>query len=457
VSGDPEGPLAWARWTTEHLVAWTERNRGLLPRAVDTGSGAVLDPEPPVEELGDVMQNVAALGVLSGRADYVDWAVTQSLRQLERTQSERGFVVPDARRWSRNLRPAPTIRNVDTLTGLVALGEIVDDERLRARRERLLGAASEAAFAPYLAGWAAPLLPFASSLVAGQFAEELVRAAARLHEPVWGTVAEEMLRAWCELEYFREHGLFPLRVPLGPHAPVVERVLFRARGRLPSDSARLVKDNVALGHALLALWRHAGRRPWLASAYARWSTAVENTFVAGAAVPVRNAWHPRGAGGEAATLATVHPLVELRIDEHVVCGGSTLAWVRDAIEHLRALGDAEGGLPESLLPASDTPCLLDPQLDLLVNAAKLAQLDGDEKRNEECTDWLARVLRRHRREHGFAWSVGWGTGRPLDDRIETKFLGLVVKVCLALHHASEGDDLLGRAGDDGVYGLVRDR
>ena len=455
-------------WLAGDLLTARYAPEGVPIERADCATGAIVSDRFILDELGDFLQNVAAVTLLLGHPEPLEWAVGLVGRTAGARFRRGGLFEPFAfhrRRWRRGLGLglAYPYWNLDTLTGLVALYEVLqvagragDAGRVRAEIEGFLQALlAHGTRAGHLRYAFDPrtgcTLPLTSPQLTGYVAEELVRFAHLAGEHRYLDAAAALLRAECDTPGFRRHGLFCAAV-WGPLAPLLRPGL-RLLGKRHFFQPMLTKDNTLPAFALLAL---IAARPdetaWAREAVETWRRAVDSGFRTGAGY---FATYARPDGRVPVRLTFNHSMIEWDIEAHVLTGRSEfLARAQDAAERWVALQTARGLFPEGPDGRWRTRSFLDPQVDLSVNLLKLGELTGDRTCTEAAVRNFAAIRRDFRLPSGYAWEVDSGTGEVRQPVIEVKYLGLLLKGYLGLRHVSRG----GRLRDAPLmWMLLRDR
>lgn len=451
------------------LITGRYAPEGIPIERADCRVGAVVGDRFLLDELGDYLQNVAALAPLLGEPGALDWALTLAAGTRSPRFRRGGLLESFAfhrRRWRRvrGLGLAFPYWNLDSLTGLVALYEVAR-ETGRAEDARLIGSDIESllralvgpatrrarlryGFEPHTG----ITLPLTSPQITGSVAEEMVRYGCLSATTAPIDAAAAWLRAECETRGFQRDGLFCAEVH-GPLAPLL-RAALRRLGKRHFFDPMLTKDNTMMAFALLALAdaapAHAG---WARAVIARWREAVATHFDVGAGAFATFAGGPDA--GREPRLTFNHSMIEWDIEAHVRTG-SAIALERASREasHWVALQTPRGLFPEGRAPAWCRRSFLDPQVDLSVNLLKLAELTGDTRWREAALANLAAIRRDFRLPFGYAWEVDAVSGQIRQPVIEVKYLGLLLKGYLALREAGSGRSLLRTSL---MWMLLRDR
>jgi hypothetical protein len=443
---------------------------GIPIERVDCRSGEIIRDRFLLDELGDFLPNVAAAGVILSRPDALDWAVALVGRTRARRFRRAGLFEPFAfhrRRWRRlrSLGLAYPYWNLDTLTGLVALYEILERVGRASEAASLAGDIGEvlrSLLGPgrregrlrygFLPGTGFTL-PFSSPQLTGYVAEELVRWG-RLTGADWAIeAAAALLRAECESASFSARGVFQAEVH-GLAAPLLRAALGLV-GKPHFATPLLMKDNTLPAFALLAL-AEAGPAyaSWALPVADRWREAVEAAFRDPSGHFARYAGRASGPA-PSIRLTHNHSMIEWDIEAFLRTGARR--HLDRAIEQAHrwlGLQTARGCFPESPEAPWNRRSLLDAQVDLSVNLLKLGELTDDATWTRAATANLAAIRRDFRLPVGYAWEVDSQTGEVREATIEVKYLGLLVKGFLAFHVASVGDPL---RSSPLIWMLLRDR
>jgi hypothetical protein len=430
---------------------------GIPIERADARTGAIVSDRFILDELGDFLQNVAALAPLLGRPGAIEWALALVARTAGRRFRRGGLFESFAyagRRWRRakGLGLAFPYWNLDTLTGLVALGEILQAQgraadAARVQREAdgladaLLGRAVRQGHLRYgFEPRTGLTLPLSSPQLTGYVAEELIRLGGLSGDGARMAAARDLLRAECATGWFERAGLFCADV----HGPLARpgRALLRRLGKWHFFTPMLTKDNTLVALALLALLAASpADRAWAQAAVERWREAVDVHFRTGAGL---YAMYARAAGGPppVVRLTFNHSLIECDIEAYAMTGSpGFLARAQDLARRWVDLQTARGLFPEGPDGAWRGRSFLDPQVDLSVNLLKLAELTGDGGWREAALANFAAIRRDFRLPAGYAWEVDSGTGEPRQSVVEVKYLGLLLKGLLGLREAARGHPL----------------
>ena len=412
---------------------------GLLAARVDVGKGVVLDARPLIDELGDYAQYACAFGIQADDPAYVHWGERQILRSMELAQSRDGLIYAVAP-WSakRNLRPRfyNLLALCDTVWGMVEVFRLTRNPAIKLHLDQFIQAIFPswilegfAVYGGFKAGKRVCRLPITNVMLTGYLAEALTLFYEETREPDYLKHAESLIRPWLIPDYVEKNGFFPLRLELSsPPVNSLLEILFRARKKAPAFQSAMVKGDAYLMFSLLAVHRvHPDEA--LRAALERWRMSlirhmrsVDGRF--------HNFWDSRTRVASSIALQTNHSLIEFLLDYYfdmkaeealtqaMECAG---AWLKKRT----ALG---------LIPNEDRRdvALLDPQVDFCVNLLKLGQITGDHTWLDAADDLLGAVLRHHHLPFGFAWAAHAREGKPLHGQIETKYLGLFLKL-LILH------------------------
>ena len=100
------------------IYRYTSENGGLFEK-VDIKDGKAVGFECAVDELGDYIQYIAYLGILTSKKEYVDWSLNTATLIAQNYQSEKGLFY---NRLGGNFirKNLLSLNNADTITGLVS-------------------------------------------------------------------------------------------------------------------------------------------------------------------------------------------------------------------------------------------------------------------------------------------------------------------------------------------------
>ncbi len=452
-------------WLSRLVMARYARE-GIPVERVDCGSGAIVSDRFILDELGDFLQNVAALTPLCGDASGIAWAL-RLVRTTRHPRFRRGglfetFAFP-TRRWRRlqGMGLAFPYWNLDTLTGLVALHELLartgheaEAAEVAADVRGVITALAERAMRHGLLRYgyhpgSGISLPLVSPQLTGYVAEELIRFGAISGEPGIVALAGALLRAECATPAFRERGLFCAQV-LGPAAPIL-RTGLRRLGKRHFFDPMLTKDNTLPAFALLALERlmPAGA-DWARGARRRWREAVDAHFRTG-----DGDYRTFAGAASEARLTFNHSMIELEIETYVQTGdAAALECAERLSRRWLSLQTPRGLVAEGAGTAWRRRAFLDPQVDLAIDLLKLGELTGHAAWTDAARAIFTAIRRDFRLPAGYAWEVDAETGDVRETVIEVKYLGLLLKGYLALREVEAGRSL---RGSPLVWMLLRDR
>ncbi|MDQ7841011.1 MAG: hypothetical protein RDU83_08295 [bacterium] len=417
---------------------------GLLARTVDVRRGCIRDPSPIIDELGDYVQYVHELGLITGDGALCEWARGQVLEALRLAQAPSGLIhglaLVHGLRGRTHRILYSNLASVDTLWGLAESLRTWGKGVISSEVERFLAgvrllAAGRSGLPVYAVLPCRPLrlhLPLGSSMLAGAWIEGLVKIYDITGDPALLSWAAEMAQAVLALPEVRAQGLLPVRFPTSALGDLVVPMLdlaFRARGRPGSGDSVIAKGDAFFVFGLLALHR-AGGHEWIRSAVMRWKRCALDAMTAqdGRFYDVRSA---RGATRDLSLFAN-NTWMELLLDIFHDMGDEEclLAARRSARAWLRRRTTA-GLIPNR---DADRNAALDPLVDLAVNLIKIEQLTEDREWGEEAALLSTALERHYRQPYGLAWEVDALTGEAAVTEISTKYLGLYLKLRLLNHH-----------------------
>lgn len=439
-------PLSEARRVAALLMEKFPGKTGLLPAWIDAKDGRVLSRRSNVDELGDYVQNVAFLSPLTEDPKYTDWAVEHTLNCIRLCQTRQGLFqnLPDVDRPERNrCSPVWSLENADTVTGLASMFELTRNGEIL-ESLTVLASGMERGFLKNgfisfgrlpVAGW---LVPLSAGVVGGQFAEEWIHLGKTSGQSGFGSLGEKLLNAYRSSPYFRTHGVFMTREFLSGSSWVkwALSLLYRWRNKPDLETACLVKDNLYILFAFLESYR-SNPREEIRDLVLNWNRAKDETFLSPSGMEYHNLWSPAGGRAGPARLQHNHSLIEFSADLYNTFGDRS--FLDRAVRLARSWMQRQTGIglfPE-FAESSDPPvALLDPQVDMTVNLIKLHDLTGDPALLESAERCMGGVLRHFPLDFGYAWRVNADSGEILENRIETKFLGLLLKGLIATELAA---------------------
>jgi hypothetical protein len=439
---------------------------GIPVERVDARTGAVVSDRLILDELGDFLQNVAALTPLLGDPTAAAWSVAL-VRRTRAPRFRRGGLYEafafERRRWRRvrGLGVAFPYWNLDSLCGLVALYEVlvragagderdaddVADEIRRVGRFLVDRCVRDGHLRYGVHPATGVTVPLSSPQLTGYVAEELIRYG-RLAGEAWAVAAAtSLLRAECATASFRDRGLFCADVHGWARGPL--RWGLARLGKRHFDDPMLVKDNTLVAFALLALETAGGDAEWARRARRRWREAVDREFRA-------DGGYYRTYTGATLTprLTFNHSVIEWDLEAHATgADPGALGRARRLAERWLALQTERGLVREGPEGEWRRRAFLDPQVDLAMNLLKLGELSGEETWTRAAARILAAIRRDFRLPAGYAWEVDAETGEVRDPVIEVKYLGLLMKGLLGLREVEHGRALRAPL----VWMLLRDR
>lgn len=398
--------------------------------AIDARTGRVLDPRPLACELGDFAQYVWVLGDLAGDPDLQAHALSWG-RTVASAVDEGGLLDADRLRMS-GPRFCSSLAGCDALWGLTELTRLTGDAALEAATARWFDGLCRYAMADGLLVYGVATmgsvhlrLPMTTPMLPGYVAESMVEFSRRTGQERFLERAEQILRAALG------SGAPPSRLRTGTSGiarlllPLVDGV-FTLRGRPASRYAELVKGDVYLLFAVLGYARATNDS---------WARQIVSTWIAWILATMRaedgrfwNQVDPRSARRMDLSLGHNHSVIELLLDvaydlgdAHALEAAATTAGAWLATRGATGLIPNEDGSPDALL---------DPQVDLAVNLLKLWRLTGEDAWRQAFEELADAVHQRFRLPHGLAWRVDASSGEVLGTRIESKFLGLFLKLPL---------------------------
>lgn len=453
VAADLDADVLWLTG----LITGRYAPAGIPIERADCRSGHLVHDRFILDELGDFLPNVAAVTVFLGPPAPLQWSIDLVARTRQAPFRRGGLLEPFAfasRRWRRvqGLGLAWPYWNLDTLTGLVALCEILRHAGRKGEADQV--SADVEAFARALLGGGVRdghlryafhpatglALPLSSPQLTGYVAEELLRYGG-IAGAGWSIEAGlSLLREECATPCFQRTGLFRAEVH-GRAAPLLRAVL-GLLGKRHFARPMLMKDNTLPAFALLAAGAVARERAaWTLAAADRWRDAVDRHFRLPSglvATYALSAGEPPPRPG----LTYNHSLIEWDIERHVASGGAAaLERAIDLAARWAALQTPRGLFPEGPEGPPARRALLDSQVDLSMDLLKLAELTGDDRWRGAAIRNLSAVRRDFRLPFGYAWAVDPATGAIRQPVVEVKYLGLLLKGLLGLRAFLEGQSL----------------
>ena len=406
---------------------------GGIYETVDVADGRVLDSRCAVDELGDYIQYIIYLGILTGEKAYVTWGIRVLNAVARNYQSDKGlfFTYPLHRggMFKNNLL---SLNNADTITGLVSAYMYTADPSIKTLIHRFI----EGTFAHftkdtyltygYLLGDRLPV-SLSSLLFTGYFIEEALTFMECTGDHDYLEQVDRVIHRNLRDPYFLKYGVFQARIPVGVSG-FFWRFLYRATKGEDLRTTFLVKDNI---YFLFALLQYA--RFQKDASLVKMITKVYDCFMETFSVDgiLYNRWNPvQGIKGGPSPLALSHSLMELQLDLFHELGDER--FLRDAVRYAdRWLKrrSALGVIHETVHP-NETYGLLDPNVDFTINLFKLSEKTGDTDYLERALEIVSAVIEHFKAPAGYYWKIHTEIGTPLQTRIETKYLGLLLKLFL---------------------------
>jgi hypothetical protein len=427
---------------------------GLLGAAADCGRGELASRRALVDELGDYVPYIAYLSRLTGDPRHATWAIHQAREATRLFQSRAGLVQVPGNTDRREGEPTPLFFNViasgDTFWGLALLQRLYGDPILGERFESLCRATielcSSRGFVNYGVVVAGPLklkIPLSEPMGCGYIAESMLHVYQGSKETQYLDWARGLLEPWLATASYRQYGLFTRQVTTGlPGLAALLDLQFRARRHHDLRTTRLVKGDVNLIFALLALLRVAPDDD-LKRAVLSWKRSVLDRL-AGPGGSFFNHWKPGSPRGWDVSLGENHSVLEVMIDiAHDLGDAEALERAGACAGFWLAHRTSEGLIP---LQPRGRYAELDPQVDFAIDLLKLAELTSDAALKEDGLEIFAAIRRFFALPHGYAQRVTLDTLEPTSGRIATKFLGLLVKGFSLEHLAASGRSLLSEDG-----------
>lgn len=449
---------------------------GLPVKFVDTSTGAILSKETFIEDFGDYVQNVAWVGIKTGRREYVDWAVNQIVLGSELAQSSQGYFytrVSD-QKDVQGSRIVHVNENADTLEGISTTYAITQNQKILQIGERLIsflqsfvdsrGFVKRGLFISPLLNVEVPI-PMALPAYHGNFAEELVVLHRLLDRKDYLDLAGQMIQPWLECEYFKKVGFFPNKLLTAwdnKYSRAGMDVLLRIASKLMRRhvgymaTTEMAKTNTNLVSAILEHYA-VSRQPELKTAVYKWCHSVESKLLEGGFFYGLwdEATQRRSIGVR--PLGQNHPILNIYVDSYRLFEDEYFLNIAERcaefwLEHQSPLGL----FPVNPLGQDNQArrACLDPQTDLMVVLLKLYGLTHDDKYLDSVIRCLNAILHYYCTPYGLVWSVHSDTGEIVTARQHVKFLTLFLKIVMGLSEVLDGNDIY---DDYNLYLLSRDR
>jgi uncharacterized protein YyaL (SSP411 family) len=421
------------------IIGWFEgaymRPDGLPHYDVDGETGEPLSGRSLLSELGDYAPFLAAAGA-------VDFALRQ-VEILERRLDESPtlFRAPQARVHAGVRLPLPAAfcpAHIDSLDyteipyGLLELAHLTGEARLVELAESFLELVHElfardgfiATWRLLRTGW---ILPVAEAMN-GMFIEILADLHRSTRRERHLERARSLARRWLETPMYREKGIFPSVHLLSGGMAAVPRF------RRIAARAELAKYNSSMAAGLLALVREDPEGPWL-DELLRWYEGLREQFGArqGVFYHLSKDSPSLPQFGERPILSTNFAILDLLCELHLVTGEPR--FLEDALAGagfwLELQSEKTGLFPDQ---AGGDRSYLDANTDLIIALLRLNELSGEDLYRRSAVRCLKGILKHHHGRWGYVRDVDLDSGRPLGSRVETRFVSLLLKPLLVLHH-----------------------
>lgn len=446
------------------LMKRASNSTGLLPSWIDSKDGRVLSKRSNVDELGDYVQNVAYLTQLTGKSKYISWALEHTKSCIRFCQTSHGLFqnLPDVNLPNKPiLSPVWSLENVDTVTGLVSLYEFTRDQEILGSLRTLIAGVDRGFIKKGLICFGRiPIvgirIPLAAGVVCGQFAEEAIHLGQITGDPAFKQFGENILDRYQSSSYFQTHGVFPTREFLSNFRLSLHLIdfLYRFRKKPALDTACLVKDNLYILLADLELYRSDPKEE-IKSRIVHFIQSIDDIFLGKNSCLYNNLWSPKEGAMGPQKLQHNHSIIELYLDLFHTFGDQN--YLKRAGQLAQYWMDQQtkiGLFPEFPERTELEEALLDPQVDMVVNLIKLFELTENRSYMDSARKCVQGVIQHFRLDHGYAWKVDSNTGTPIQTRIETKFLGLLIKGLIAMEVALRGDKIF---ENPLLWSICRDR
>lgn len=416
---------------------------GLLGRKADCFLGKLDDQNSLVDELGDFCQYAIELGYRTENKNYVGWGKNQVIKCMELYQSSDGLIYNNKHAGQKNGIFFPTVRMGDTFWGLQEVFRLTKDERIRFSFDRLVDRIlQDGCFesAPtygitkfkdiYFA------LPIAEPMTSGYIGETLIEMFHNTNNDDYLNKARELLLSW-RPQINRDGSLVFLRKTLGGLFTLPIDLQFRIRGRPSLSTNILTKGDVFLLFSLLALFR-VEKNQQIETNLNIWVDYIENCMTTNDG-RFFNHYDTKRKNKYSVKLEENHSIVELLIDIYFALGNSKA--LRLAKNNILAWHKLKH--PSGLIANQDNEywAEIDPFLDLLINTAKVAELTNSEQLLSYYHQGMLSLTTHFRAEYGYAHKSNLNGKGPMNGKIETKYLGLLMKGFILSDSINRGDSL----------------
>jgi len=433
---------------------YTSEDGGIFER-VDVENGKVIDLDCAIDELGDYVQYIVYLGFLCSRKDYVDWGLKTLRLIAKKYQSEKGLFY---NRQGKNClnKNLLTLNNSDTITGLVSAFIYTGSDLLRPIIEKFIDGAFQFFLDDdyftygYLFGDKLTV-SLSSLLFSGYFIEETLNYTESIGDRDYLSRIRNVINKNLSNSFFLKYGIFQARIPLGLRG-ACWGLSYRVFKRDNLKTTYLVKDNVYFLFALLRYFtivKDRALKQVITRVYNRLIELFERNGL------IYNNWNPsEGCTGPPSGLALSHSIIELQLDLYHEFGDEI--YLQQAIDLTDKWLHRKSpvNVIYETISGNEHYSLLDPNVDFAVNLLKLFDKTGNDNYREKAFNIAGGIIEYFKAPKGYYWKVDTCNGNPLQRDIETKYLGLLLKLFLVLSEVHKGRSIF---DDPIVRNLSRDR
>ena len=464
---DKDGILREAQCVCELLINRYCGTTGILCEKVNCSTGETISTRALVDEWGDYVQNVAYLGLKINEPRYINWARNQIYVGTKYCQMPSGLfytsMSSDTAKipYKTNLRPVFSLNNADTIIGLVALFELFRDENIL----QIINKFYDGVFnhcmprEGYVSYWSIPKLKFSMPLsapeICGNLIEELINLYNITGKKEYVKKAEILAQPWIHSNYFKEYGLFSrlfIKQTLLFNKFTID-CLFKIIKSPPLDTAILMKSNTHVIFGLLALYR-VTKDANLKNLILKWRLSIEQRVLDGEGF-FYHLWRSSTQKAESADLEHNHSIIEALLDIYRDFNDEkSLELAKNCADFWLKSQNKQGLYPKKAKRTEKIVTVLDPQVDFNVDLLKLYEVTNEREYLDKSILGFQGIMKYHKLKYGYAWSIDYKTSKIIEDKIETKFLGLYIKGLLVLYEVLNGEKLFENSK---LRNLARDR
>ena len=433
---------------------YTSTEGGIFEK-VNVIYGKIVSSDCAIDELGDYIQYIIYLSKLTSNKAYEDWGLKAIRSMAQSYQSEKGLFYNQ--KVKHPLRTnLLTINNADTITGLVSSYLYTGSDLLKPIIEKFIDGVfrsfSDDGYLTYgYLLYDKLKISLSSLLFSGYFIEEVLYYMESDNNRDYLPKIKHAIDRNLSNRFYAKYGLFQARIPLGVRGACLG-LLYLVLKKDNLKTTFLVKDNVYFIFALLKYYdmtRDVTVKEIITRLYHRLMALFKKDGI------FFNNWNPsKGLIGAPSGLALSHSLIELQLDLYHELGDEI--YLQDAVEltgrWLQRKSQFE--VINESIDENRHYSLLDPNVDFAIDLIKLTEKTGDGHYRKEAFRIAGGILEYFKAPRGYYWKIDTITGNPLQSDIETKYLGLLIKLFIVLSKCHDGRSIF---GDAIIRNLSRDR